>query len=57
MKGNAAFGRLFQLAGMVILPMGLMIGLFRDDVKMEVRLLFIGGALFVVGWLMSRNQS
>jgi hypothetical protein len=56
MKGNAAFGRLFQFAGMVILPMGLMIGLFRDDVKMEVRLLFIGGALFVVGWLMSRNQ-
>jgi hypothetical protein len=57
MKGNAGLGRLFQLAGMVILPMGLMIGLFRDDVKMEVRLLFIGGALFVVGWLMSREQS
>jgi hypothetical protein len=57
MKGNAALGRLFQLAGMVILPMGLMIGLFRDDVKMEVRLLFIGGALFVVGWLMSRTRA
>jgi hypothetical protein len=57
MRGNATFGRLLQLAGMIILPVGLMLGLFRDDLKMEVRLLFIGGAMFVVGWLMSRDAS
>jgi len=57
MKSNAALGRLLQLAGMIILPVGLMLGLFRDDLKMEVRLLFVGGALFVVGWLLSRDAS
>jgi hypothetical protein len=41
---------------MVILPIGLLIGLFRDDVKMEVRLLAVGGAFFVVGWLMARKR-
>ena len=50
------FGRFFQLVGMVILPIGLMIGLFRDDVALEVRMLFIGGAFFLVGWLMARKK-
>ena len=49
-------GRFFQLVGMVILPIGLFIGLFRDDVTLEVRLLFIGGAFFLVGWLMARKK-
>jgi hypothetical protein len=53
---SVLFGRFFQLIGMIILPIGLFIGLFRDDVKMEVRLLFIGGAFFVVGWLMARAK-
>jgi hypothetical protein len=48
------FGRFLQLLGMIILPIGLMMGLLRDDVTLEVRLLFIGGAFFVVGWLMAR---
>ena len=51
------FGRFFQMIGMVILPIGLFIGLFRDDVALEVRLLFIGGAFFVVGWLMARQRT
>jgi len=51
------FGRFFQMVGMVILPIGLMMGLFRDDVALEVRLLFIGGAFFIVGWLMARQRS
>ena len=50
------FGRIFQIVGMVLLPIGLSIGLFKDDVRLEVRLLFIGGAFFVVGWLMARRK-
>jgi hypothetical protein len=50
------FGRLFQIVGMVLLPIGLSIGLFQDKVQLEVRLLFIGGAFFVVGWLMARRR-
>jgi hypothetical protein len=51
-----AFGRLFQIVGMVLLPIGLSIGLFKDNVQLEVRLLFIGGAFFVVGWFMARRK-
>ena len=53
---NALVGRFFQLLGMIILPIGLFIGLFRDDVTLEVRLLFIGGAFFLIGWLMARKK-
>lgn len=52
---TALLGRFLQMMGMVLLPAGLMIGLFRDNVALEVRLLFIGGALFLIGWLMSRK--
>jgi hypothetical protein len=51
------FGRFFQLVGMVILPIGLYLGLFRDDVPTEVRMLFIGGGFFLVGWLMARQKA
>ncbi|HEY8180753.1 MAG TPA: hypothetical protein VII32_00830 [Thermoanaerobaculia bacterium] len=50
------FGRIFQIVGMILLPIGLSIGLFKDNVQLEVRLLFIGGAFFVVGWLMARRK-
>jgi len=53
---STLFGRFFQLMGMILLPIGLFIGLFRDDVTLEVRLLFIGGAFFLVGWLMARKK-
>ena len=53
---NALAGRLCMLAGMIILPIGFSIGMFRDDSKTEVRLLFIGAALFFVGWLMAKSQ-
>jgi hypothetical protein len=49
-------GRFLQMMGMVLLPAGLMIGLFRNNIALEVRLLFIGGALFLIGWLMSRKS-
>jgi hypothetical protein len=54
---SALFGRFFQLIGMVILPIGLYIGLARNDVPAEVRMLFIGGGFFLVGWLMARKSS
>jgi hypothetical protein len=53
---SVLFGRFFQLVGMIILPIGLLIGLLQDNVALEVRLLFIGGAFFVVGWLMARKK-
>ena len=53
---NVLFGRLFQLIGMILLPIGLMYGLVKDEISIEVRLLFIGGAFFVAGWLMARQR-
>ena len=52
---TATLGRLLQLIGLVILPIGLSYGLFNDNVGMEVRLLGVGGAMFVLGWLMARK--
>jgi hypothetical protein len=28
----------------------------KDNVNVEVKMLFIGGAFFVVGWLMARKK-
>lgn len=52
---TALLGRFLQMIGMLILPVGLMIGLFGDNVRLEVNLLFIGGAIFVIGWLLARR--
>jgi hypothetical protein len=53
---TALVGRFLQIVGMVILPIGLIIGLTRDAVQLEVRLLMIGGAFFLAGWLMARKR-
>ena len=53
---TAIAGRLFQLIGMILLPMGLLYGLVKDQIDLEVRLLVIGGAFFLAGWLMSRQR-
>ena len=53
---TATIGRLLQIAGMIVLPIGFSFGMFHDNVQMEVRLLFVGGALFVVGWLLNRPR-
>ena len=53
---SVLFGRFLQLLGLILLPIGLSIGLFQDKLQLEVRLLFIGGAFFVVGWLMARKK-
>jgi hypothetical protein len=49
------FGKLLQIFAMLLLPIGLGMGLFRNNVAIEVRLLAIGGALFVIGWLLSKR--
>jgi hypothetical protein len=53
---NVLVGRLLQLIGMILLPYGLLVGLFRDNIQLEVRLLFIGGAFFLAGWLLARKS-
>jgi hypothetical protein len=54
---SAGIGRLLQLAGMIILPIGLMYGLGAGDIRTEVKLLALGGFLFVLGWILSRERS
>ena len=54
---NVLAGRFLQIIGMILLPYGLLIGVLRDNVQLEVRLLFIGGAFFVVGWLLARKAA
>lgn len=49
-------GRALQLLGMIILPIGLYIGTVRDDVRQEVKLLAIGGFVFVLGWLLAKKN-
>jgi hypothetical protein len=53
---SALFGRFFQLMGMIILPVGLLVGLSRGDLRTEEMLLFIGAGFFLVGWLMARRR-
>ena len=49
------FGRFLQLVAMLILPIALLIGMVQGNIALEVRLLWIGGALFVIGWLIARK--
>ena len=53
---NATIGRLLQLIGMLLLPIGLMYGLVRGEIRTEVQLLALGGFLFVLGWILSRER-
>ena len=53
---TATIGRLLQLIGMILLPIGLMYGLVRDEIRTEVQLLALGGFLFVLGWIISRSN-
>lgn len=49
-------GRILQLVGLIVLPIGLSYGLLNDDIRTEVRLLAAGGFLFVLGWILSRER-
>ncbi|HEX7152615.1 MAG TPA: hypothetical protein VF618_14090 [Thermoanaerobaculia bacterium] len=48
-------GRLLQIAGLIILPVALSIGVFGGDVRLEVKLLFIGGGVFLLGWILGQK--
>lgn len=48
--------RLLQLSGMIILPIGLIYGLGKGDIRTEVKLLALGGFLFVLGWILEREK-
>ncbi|HJQ37031.1 MAG TPA: hypothetical protein VKB93_07825 [Thermoanaerobaculia bacterium] len=52
---SANLGRLMQMIGMILLPIGLSYGLLKDNIRVEVQLLALGGFLFVLGWILSRK--
>ena len=53
---TATLGRLLQLIGLIVLPIGLSYGLLKDNVRVEVQLLALGGFLFVLGWMLARKN-
>ncbi|HEX2060429.1 MAG TPA: hypothetical protein VHK90_06785 [Thermoanaerobaculia bacterium] len=53
---SVLIGRLLQLAGMIILPIGLSYGLLKGEIRTEVQLLALGGFLFVLGWIIARDK-
>jgi hypothetical protein len=53
---SALIGRLLQIVAMFLLPIGLGFGLFGNNIAMEVRLLAIGGTLFVIGWFLGKRE-
>ena len=54
---SAAIGRLLQITGMIILPIGLLYGLVRGEIRTEVQLLALGGFLYVLGWILARERN
>ena len=52
---SVLIGRVLQVSGMIVLPIGLIYGLGYDDVRTEVKLLAIGGALYLIGWLLAKK--
>ena len=53
---SALIGRLLQLSGMILLPIGLMYGFARGEIRTEVQLLALGGFLYVLGWILARER-
>ena len=49
-----AVGRALQLVGIALVGVGLAVGLVRDDLRYEERMLFAGGGVFFAGWLLVR---
>ena len=53
---TALIGRILQLSALILLPIALSYGLFQDDVRTEVKLLALGGFLFVLGRILTRER-
>ena len=47
-------GRALQATGLAVVGVGLAVGLLRDDLRTEERMLFVGVILFFAGWLLVR---
>lgn len=45
-----------QLSALILLPIALSYGLVKGDVRTEVKLLAVGGFLFVLGRIISRKE-
>ena len=50
-------GRWLQVIGMVVLPIGLLYGLVRGEIRTEVQLLALGGFLYLLGWILARERT
>ena len=50
-------GRLLQIIGMIILPIGLLYGLVLGEIRTEVKLLALGGFLYLLGWILTRDRN
>jgi len=50
-------GRVLQVIALLILPFGLGAGMLGNNIGLEVKLLWIGGALFVLGWILAKKES
>lgn len=53
---SALVGRTMQIVGMLILPIALYVGMVRNDVRSEVKLLAIGGAVYLIGWVLAKDK-
>lgn len=53
---RSAIGWWMQLGGMLILPIALYIGMAKGNVRMEVQLLAVGGALFLAGRMLQKKR-
>lgn len=47
--------RAMQFIGLLEMGYGLFIGLYEGDIGREIRFAGIGGALFLIGWLLQRG--
>jgi hypothetical protein len=48
-------GRVLKVIALLILPFGLGAGMLGNNIGLEVKLMWIGGALFLLGWLLTRK--
>lgn len=48
-------GRVIQVIALLIIPFGLGAGMLGNNIRLEVKLMWIGGALFLLGWLLTKK--
>lgn len=48
--------RALQLVGLAVMGFGLFIGLYEQNIRLELRLAAIGGILFLAGWALQRRR-